>query len=140
MYLDLQVSIPVFVRGRDPIVYQSKTYKPNDYLPWQEIGLPYETVRQWFQLGMVVHNEDLEKQTKVGDRLAELDGKGLEALVDGINTIVKSRTNSTREFNQKRCKKSKIDDKQRGLIRSFLRNNHWIEEEYFELRDKLLDS
>lgn len=139
MYLDLQVSIPVFVRGREPLVYQSKVYKQDQHFPWLEMNVPYELVRNWFQIGLVYHNPELEKQVQVGDRLIEFEGESLDKLVDAINVIVKSRSNSTTEFTKKRCKKSKIDEKQRGLIRSFLRNNLWIEEEYYELRDKMLD-
>lgn len=139
MYLDLQIGVPVFIRGRDPLVYQGKTYKQNQHFPWLEINVPYETARSWFQAGLIYHNPELEKQVQVGDRLIEFEGESLEKLVDAINVIVKSRANSTTEFTKKRCKKSKIDEKQRGLIRSFLRNNLWIEEEYYELRDKMLD-
>lgn len=140
MYKDLQVAIPVFVtRAGAPIRYNGQTYKQDQHFPWMELNVPYETMRMWFQLGMVSHNEELEKQTKVGDRLSELDGKGLEKLVDALNAEVKKRTNSTKEFTDKRCKKSRIDEKQRGLIRSFLRNNRWIEETFFEARDRILD-
>lgn len=139
MYLDLQVSIPVFIRGREPLVYQSKSYKQDQHFPWLEMNVPYELVRSWFQMGVVYHNPELEKQVQVGDRLIEFEGESLDKLVDAINVIVKSRSNSTTEFTKKRCKKSKIDEKQRGLIRSFLRNNLWIEDEYYELRDKMLD-
>lgn len=139
-YLDLQVGIPVFIKSSyNQITWNGTTYKKGQMLPWQEVNIPYETVRQWFAFGFIYHNEELEKQVKVGDRLSELNSVELGKLVDGMNAVVKSRTNSTAEFTSKRCKKSKIDDKQRGLIRSFLRNNKWIEDDFFTIRDRLLD-
>jgi len=139
MYKDLQVAIPVFVKGmHNSIKWQGKTFKYNQNLPWQEMEVPYETARLWFINDMIYHNEELEKQAKVGDRLSELNSELLGKLVDSINVIVKTRTNSTSEFNDKKCKKSRIEDKQRGLIRSFLRNNAWVEEDFFTIRDKLL--
>jgi len=46
---------------------------------------------------------------------------------------------STNEYNIKKCKKSKIDDKQRGLIRRFLNNSAWITEDFYAIRDKILN-
>lgn len=140
MYKDLQANLPIFIKSRHyPLTWQGKTFEYNQHLPWQEMNISYDTVRLWFIQGIVYHNQELEKQSKVGDRLSELDNSGLSKLVEDINNIVKSRTNSTSEFNSKKCKKSKIDDKQRGLIRSFLRNNAWIEDEFYILRDNLLE-
>lgn len=138
-YLDFQVNVPVFIKAKqNPLTWKGKTFIAGDYLPWQEIGIPYENVRSWYLFGYIYHNEELEKQIKVGDRLSELDSSNLTTLVDKINTIVKSKAVSTKEFNSKKCKKSRIADKQRGLIRSFLRNNLWIEEEFYNIRDDLL--
>ena len=139
-YLDFQVNVPVFVKSQhNEISLKGHTYKKDEYLPWQELGVEYATVRQWWLFGYVYHNQELEKQTKVGDRLSEFDAQGLEKLVDAINVIVKEKTNSASEFKDKRCKKSRLEDKQRGLLRSFLRNNRWIEEQFFEIRDRMLD-
>jgi hypothetical protein len=65
-------------------------------------------------------------------------GKQLETLVNLLNAEVKARTSSTSEFENKKCKKSKIDDKQRGLIRRFLNNNSWIAEDFYAIREKIL--
>ena len=138
-YLDLQVNVPVFIKSKqNPLTWKGRTYVYQNYLPWQEIGIPYDTVRSWFLHGYVYHDEKLEKQERIGDRLVEFDLAGLEKLVDSINTIVKAKSVSTKEFNSKKCKKSKIEDKQRGLIRSFLRNNQWIESEFYDIRDEML--
>ena len=55
-----------------------------------------------------------------------------------LNVEVNKRTSSKTEFEAKKCKKSKIDDKQRGLIRRFLNVNRWITEDFYDIRDKVL--
>ena len=137
---DLQYNIPLFVRSRHrTITWKGKSWKYNDYIPWQELGIPLDIVRTWFAIDLVYHNEELEAQTKVGDRLSEMDSEQLRKLVEAINVQVRKRTNSAAELKAKRCKMSRIDEKQRGLIRSFLRNNKWIEDEYYDIRDSILD-
>ena len=96
-------------------------------------------VAQLYASGFLYHNKELEKEIKVGDRLEEMDSAQLDKLVLLLNVEVRNRTNSTSEFTAKKCKQSKIDAKQRGLIRSFLRNNRWIEEKFYETRDNILD-
>ena len=88
--------------------------------------------------GYLHHNKELEVQAKVGDRLSEMNGNQLKTLVNLINTEVKKRTSSTNEFENKRCKQSTIDDKQRGLIRRFLVGNKWIQEDFYAMRDTIL--
>jgi hypothetical protein len=80
----------------------------------------------------------LEVQTKVGDRLSEMNGNQLKTLVTLMNAEVKKRTSSTNEFENKRCKQSTLDDKQRGLIRRFLVGNRWIMEDFYKMRDTIL--
>jgi hypothetical protein len=96
-------------------------------------------VALWFKADLLYHNSELEKQNKVGDRLSEFDKNGLEKIVAALNVLVKQRTNSLAEYNQKKVKQSAIDEKQRGLLRSWLRNNRWAEDEFFSIRDKMLD-
>ena len=139
--LDFQHDWPVFVRTRyKKITWKGKEYTYQDHLPWRELNIPEDVIRNWFKAEVVYHDTELEKQTKIGDRLSEFDQQGLDKLVDAINVVVKRQTNSTNEFQQKKCKKSKIADKQRGLIRSFLRVNRWIEDEFYEIRDKMLEN
>lgn len=134
-----QIDWPIFVRSRyRKIIWKDKEFGFEAHVPWKELNVPENIVRAWFSADLVYHNPELEKQTKVGDRLSEFNSDQLEKLVDAINVEVKRRTNSVQEFNVKRCRKSKIDDKQRGLIRSFLRGNRWIEEEYYRIRDSFL--
>jgi hypothetical protein len=140
MLTTFQHDRPVFVRSRhNSITWKKDTWEYNQSIPWQEIGIPLTNIQLWFSADLLYHNEDLEAQTQVGDRLAELEAVSLDKLVDSINVVVKKRAVGSVEFNKKKCKKSKIVDKQRGLIRSFLRNNAWIESEYFEMRNKLLE-
>lgn len=133
IYLSWQVDWPLFVK------IPFGDFKKGDYFNWLHLNVDPARVAQLYATGFVYHNKELEKETKVGDRLEELEGARLETLVNLLNAEVKKRTNSTSEYTAKKCKQSKIDSKQRGLIRSFLRNNRWIEEIFYELRDNMLE-
>lgn len=132
IYLSWQVDWPLFVK------LPFGDFKKGDYFDWLQKGVDPSRVAQLYATGFVYHNKELEKENKVGDRLEELEGADLEKLVTLLNAEVKSRTNSTNEYMAKKCKQSKIDAKQRGLLRSFLRNNRWIEERFYEIRDSIL--
>lgn len=136
-YLGWQVDWPVFVKL--PLLADNKNWKRGDHFNWLERGLAQDKIATLYASGYLYHNTELEVQSKVGDRLSELAGKELETLVNLLNTEVKARTSSTAEFETKKCKKSKIDDKQRGLVRRFLNSNRWITEDFYEIRDKILD-
>ena len=136
-YLGWQVDWPVFVKL--PLLADSKNWKRGEHFNWLERGMQQDKIATLYASGYLYHNTELEVQSKVGDRLSELAGKELETLVNLLNAEVKARTSSTAEFETKKCKKSKIDDKQRGLIRRFLNSNRWITEDFYEIRDKILD-
>ena len=53
-------------------------------------------------------------------------------------TVAKSRTVSTKDYTEKRCRQSRIAVKQRGLIRRFLYSNQWCDAFFYETRDKIL--
>lgn len=134
-----QHNLPIFVRDRhNPIIYNGKTFKFQQEIPWQELNIPQKVVETWFAISRVYHNPDLEVKSGVGDRLTEMDSKQLEAVVDKLNIVLKGVAITTKEYNSKRCKKSKIDDKQRGLIRRFLSNNDWILKDFYSIRDEIL--
>ena len=135
-YLGFQVDWPLFIKN--PLTADNKNWKRGDHFNWLERGLAQDRVAILYASGYLYHNSELEVQTKVGDRLSELAGKQLETLVNLLNAEVKSRTSSQSEFDTKKCKKSKIDDKQRGLIRRFLNNNRWITEDFYAIRDRVL--
>jgi len=136
-HLGWQVDWPVFVKL--PLLADSKNWKRGEHFNWLERGMQQDKIATLYASGYLYHNTELEVQSKVGDRLSELAGKELETLVNLLNAEVKSRTSSTAEFEAKKCKKSKIDDKQRGLVRRFLNSNRWVTEDFYEIRDKILD-
>ena len=135
-YLGWQVDWPVFIKI--PFDANNKKWKSGEHFNWLEQGLAQDKVAILYATGCIFHNSNLEVQAKVGDRLSELAGKQLETLVNLLNVEVKNRTSSASEFETKKCKKSKIDDKQRGLIRRFLNNNRWIAEEFYAIRDRVI--
>jgi len=136
-YLGWQVDWPVFIKM--PVSANGKNWKRGEHFNWLEQGIPQDKVAILYASGYLHHNSELEVQAKVGDRLSELSGKQLDTLVNLLNTEVKARTSSTSEYNVKKCKKSKIDDKQRGLIRRFLNNSRWITEDFYRIRDNILN-
>jgi len=136
-YLGWQVDWPVFIKM--PVSANGKNWKRGEHFNWLEQSLDRDKVAILYATGYLYHNKELEVQNKVGDRLSEFSGNQLETLVNLLNTVVKDRTSSTNEYNIKKCKKSKIDDKQRGLIRRFLNNSAWITEDFYAIRDKILN-
>ena len=135
-YLGFQVDWPVFVKM--PLSADNKEWKRDEHFNWLERGIEADKVARLYTSGYLHHNRDLEVQTKVGDRLSEMNGNQLKTLVTLINAEVKKRTSSTAEFENKRCKQSNLDDKQRGLIRRFLVSNKWITEDFYAMRDTIL--
>lgn len=134
-----QQNLPVFVRSQyRPFVWGKNKYEMNEMVPWLELGVPQEKIEILFKAGFLYHNTDLEKDLKVGDRLSEMNKAQLDSLVNLLNTEVKKRTSSTDEFNKKKCKKSRLEDKQRALVRQFLYRSPWINERFYEIRDKIL--
>lgn len=135
-FLGFQVDWPVFVKI--PLSADGKDWKRQEHFNWMERSVEPEKVAILYASGYIYHNKDLEVQNKVGDRLSEMDGRQLSALVNLLNTEVKKRTSSNTEFENKKCKQSRIDDKQRGLIRRFLLSNKWIQEDFYVFRDQIL--
>lgn len=135
-YLGFQIDWPLFIKM--PLTADNKNWKKGEHFNWLERSIDDKVVATLYASGYVYHNKDLEVQNKVGDRLSEMDIKQLDTLVNLLNVEVKSRTSSTSEFESKKCKKSKIADKQRGLIRRFLNGNRWITEDFYTIRDKVL--
>lgn len=135
-YLGWQVDWPVFVKMS--LSADGKQWKRGEHFNWLERSMDADKVALLYASGYLHHNKELEVQAKVGDRLSEMNGNQLKTLVNLINTEVKKRTSSTNEFENKRCKQSTIDDKQRGLIRRFLVGNKWIQEDFYAMRDTIL--
>ena len=135
-YLGFQVDWPVFIKI--PFTADGKQWKKSEHFNWAERGIETKNAATLYAQGFIYHNTELAKANKVGDRLGEMSKDDLYSLVVQLNNIVKKQTTTTKEFNNKKCKQSKIEDKQRGLIRRFLNHNPWITEEYYEIRDHIL--
>ena len=135
-YLGFQVDWPLFIKL--PLEANGKKWKRGEHFNWLEQSIDQDKVAILYATGYLYHNKELEVQNKVGDRLSEFSGKQLDTLVTLLNVIVKDRTSSASEFSTKKCRKSKIDDKQRGLIRRFLNNSAWITEDFYRIRDDIL--
>jgi hypothetical protein len=136
-YLSWQIDWPVFVKV--PFFSDGKTWGRQDHFNWLERGLDPYKVSILYSTGYIYHNSDLEVKNKVGDRLVEMNREQLLSLVGLLNSEVKKKTTSKNEFEAKKCKSSAIPDKQRGLIRRFLMSNPWITDDFYALRDQILD-
>jgi hypothetical protein len=135
-YLGWQVDWPLFIKM--PLSADAKEWKRDEHFNWLERNIEADKVARLYASGYLHHNTELEVQSKVGDRLSEMQGNQLKTLVTLINAEVKKRTSSTNEFESKRCKQSTLDDKQRGLIRRFLVGNRWIMDDFYKMRDTIL--
>jgi predicted NAD-dependent protein-ADP-ribosyltransferase YbiA (DUF1768 family) len=135
-YLGFQRAEPVFVKI--PFVSDGKNWKKSEHFNWAERDIEEQDAASLYATGHIYHNTELAKVNKVGDRLGEMNKEQLYSLVVQLNGIVKEKTTTTKEFNDKRCKQSKIEDKQRGLIRRFLNRNPWIVDDFYQLRDHIL--
>ena len=133
-YLGWQIEWPLFVK------IPFGDYKKGDQYDWVKKDIDPVRVAQLYATGHLYHNKELEKENKVGDRLNEMSQAQLNNLVTLLNAEVKARTNSTSEYTSKKVKQSKIEEKQKALVRSFLRHNRWIEEKFYEIRDNILDN
>lgn len=137
-YLGWQIDWPLFVKA--PFSADGEDWERGEHFNWLSRNLDPLAVSRLYGSGFLYHNTDFEVETKVGDRLNEMATPQLDRLVTLLNAEVKSRTNGVTEYTAKRCRQSKIEDKQRGLVRSFLRNNRWIEDKFYEIRDSILDA
>jgi len=138
-----QIDRPVFVKV--PFFAFGEQWKEGEVFNWldqnfreQDYFRQLNNVHKMFLSGHIHHDSSKEKANKVGDRLSEMNGEQLYKLVAQLNSVVKGRTSSQQEFKDKKCKLSKIDDKQRGLIRQWLRRNPWASEDFYKYRDTIL--
>ena len=98
-----------------------------DSLPWKEMNIDQDTVHIMYNVGKLYHSPEQEVSMQVGDGLEVVDADGLKQIVDDYNLRVKAITKTELEFKRRKCPSSKIADKQRGLIRSWRRNNlDWL--------------
>lgn len=125
MTMPLQYDRPLFVKV--PFTGKNRSWGRQEHFPWKELSVDKSAVEALYNNDYLYHNGDLETKAKVGDGLESLDADALLAVVATINEKVKAKTSSKAEYDRKRCKQSKIDDKQRGLIRSWRRTHGQLE-------------
>jgi hypothetical protein len=118
--IPFQIDRPVFVRIE--FTSAGKVWIPGNEYKWKELFIKQDSVLDLYALGFLHHNSDLEVKASAGDGLEALDISSLNDLVNNINSKVQEQTSSKTDFDRKKCKKSKILDKQRGLIRSWRRS------------------
>ena len=117
---------PVFVRI--PFSARNKEWKTGDHLPWREMNLPENKIQILFNNGFLIHSDESEQLMQIGDGLEAIDSQGLSQIVDDYNKRVKAILTVESQFLRRKCPSSKIATKQRGLIRSWRRNNlDWLE-------------
>jgi len=119
-----QYDKPVFVRNPMGLLMNGVRYEKGDLVPWKERGLPLKNIERMYNEHHLHHNEDMEKEilAPVGDGLDEMTSEQLNILVKAINQKVKAKTSNQTEYDRKKCRMSKVKDKQAGLIRSWRRN------------------
>ena len=110
-----------------PLLVASREWKRQEHFPWKELSVDKNAVEALYNNDYLYHNGELEDKAKVGDGLEALDVEALTSVVNSINEKVKAKTTSQAEFDRKKCKKSKIVEKQRGLIRSWRRTYGQLE-------------
>lgn len=132
----IQFNKPLFVKR--PFKSQGKFLKKGEEFIWLTKNINEDKVESLYELDFIYHNEALEKENHSGDRLLEMNLKQLRSLKEQLNHIVKKRTQSKEEYNKKSCKTSTLPDKQVALIRRFLSVTPWIEEDFYEIRDRIL--
>lgn len=124
--IPFQIDRPVFVRI--PFMMRNKTWDREEHLPWKEMNLDQNTIATLYNSGQLYHSDEQEVSMKVGDGLEALDSEGLQQIVDDYNDRVKKIVTVQSQFLRRKCPSSKIATKQRGLIRSWRRNNlDWLE-------------
>jgi len=115
-----QTARPVFVKIGG-FHAAGKVWKQGERFNWEFYGVPYDTIQILFLQDYLYHDPNLEeevaKKVTIGDGLEELSIDELQTIVANINAKVKAKTKTTDEFFTKKCKESKIKDKQIGLIR-----------------------
>lgn len=123
--MPFQFDRPVFIKI--PFNAAGRDWKLQEEFKWKELSIDSTKVQTLYNNGFIYHNTDLEISSRVGDGLEAMDIETLSALVDNINKKVKEHSKNELEYNRRRCKKSKIPDKQRGLIRSWRRTYGHLE-------------
>lgn len=124
--MNFQLDRPVFVRI--PFDARGKTWNKYEHLPWREMNMPQDKIQILYNNGFLIHSDESETQMQIGDGLEAIDSDGLKQIVDDYNDRLKKVCTVDSHFLRRKCPSSKIATKQRGLIRSWRRNNlDWLE-------------
>lgn len=139
-----QIDRPVFIKL--PFQAYGKSWVVGEEFNWnsqicraEDWPKMLNTVHTLFVTGKIHHDSVREVQQKVGDRISELSPDGILSLVRQLNSILKQRCTTDKEFQDKRIKQSKILDKQRGIFRAWLNRNHWAMDDFVTIRDNILE-
>lgn len=137
-YLGWQMDWPLYVKA--PMLnIQGRVYKKGDYFPWAEVNADPERIATMYKNGMLYHNQDKAVEDGLGDRLGEMSGNRLKALVTLLNSELKKKHCATEdEFKRKRCRVSTIADTQRRFIRQFLAKNPYMNDFFHSVRDQFI--
>lgn len=139
-----QVDRPVFIKL--PFTAFGKKWEKGEHFNWS--NYPYReedhrkilrTINDMYLSGKIHHDSSREVEQKVGDRLGELNSEETLSLVRQCNAVIKKRVTTDKEYQNKKIKQSKLIDKQRGLIRAWLYRNAWMQEDYYKIRDQILE-
>lgn len=126
MKIPFQLDRPLFVTY--PFTFRGTNWTYGDHLPWKEMNMNQEIVQTYYYTNYLQHDAESESRMQVGDGLEAIDLDGLHQIVDEYNDRVKLITKHQTDFLRRKAPKSKIADKQRGLLRSWRRNNlSWLE-------------
>jgi len=123
--MPFQFDRPLFVKIA--FTAAGKDWGIQQEFPWKEMSMDSDKIQTLYNNGYLYHNEKMEVERRVGDGLEVLDIEALRILVDQINEKVKKHSRTTVEYNTRKCRKSAVPDKQRGLIRSWRRNYGHLE-------------
>lgn len=124
--LPFQIDRPIFVRI--PFKARNKQWEQGEHLPWKEMSFDQDRIQILFSQGYVIHSDEQEVTMQVGDGLEAIDVEGLHQIVKEYNDRLAKVTAIKNVLQRRKCPTSKLADRQRGLIRSWRRNNlDWLE-------------
>lgn len=124
--IPFQIDRPTFVRM--PFTAAGAHYKQEDEFKWKTVGgVAQAKAQQLYDCGYLIHNNEKEIQTQVGDGLEGQSIEELHSLLESINVKVKNNTHSEKAYLARKCKRSTVVGKQIGLIRSWRRNHGELE-------------
>lgn len=123
---------------KTPFSAYGKDWKFGEHFNWQERDTDPAKIAILYNSGFIYHNETLAVKERVGDRLNEMNLSQLETLVNLMNARIKKDAANTKESTENKIKQSRIEEKQRALVRRWLFSNPWANDLFKEVRDSVL--